>query len=82
MRGVDDKIEALVGEDARKALRPAEASLAQRAGQSRLGGPAGERHGHVVTRVAVERPSQLGGLSAAPKNEKFHRFHGADEVAL
>ena len=51
-------------------------------GEPTVSGPAGERQGNVVARVAVERAGEVGGLAAAAKNEKLRRFHAADEVAL
>ena len=83
MGGIDHKIEALLAENARETLSAAEPAREQPARKGHgFSGPAGERQGDVVARVAGERAGEVGSLAAAAKNEKLQRFHAADEVAL
>ena len=83
MGGVNDEIEALLGENGREPLSAAEAAGEQLARKGHgLRGPAGERQGHVKTRVAFKRAGEVGGLAAAAENEELQHCHAADEVAL
>src|SRR5438034_1155957 len=65
MGRVDEKIEALLGEDAREALGAAEPAREQpaRKGHGLRSSPR-ERQGDVVARIAFEGPSQIRGLAA------------------
>ena len=75
MRRVDEKIEVLLGQNARQTLLTAEAAGPQRARKPRwVSSPAGERQGDVVARVAVKRAGEVSGLAAAAENEKLQRL--------
>jgi hypothetical protein len=82
MSGIDHKIEALHGENARETHCATESACAQpaRKGHGLRSSPR-ERQGDIVTRVTFKRAGEVGGLAAAAENEKLHRFHHA-EVAL